>query len=162
VLMDAQAPRLDVERAEYRALGPKLELKIELIDVAGPEGFVRAFLAARETHAQAMVLPQTPMMNFHRERLAALALQHRLPTVAGAGEGQFARSGGFMNYGASILANWRRSADYVHKILEGAQPADLPVERPARFELVINLKTAQALGLTVPPHLLVLADEVIR
>ena len=162
VLMDSQAPRAVAEREEYRALAHKLRLDVLLLDIGGPEQFEAAFREARAGRAQALVLPQTPLMNFHRERLAALALAYRLPAVGGTGSGQFARSGGLLNYGPSIEASWRRAADYVQRILQGARPADLPVEQPSRFQLVINQRTAQALGLELPQHLLVLADEVIR
>jgi putative ABC transport system substrate-binding protein len=162
VLMDSQAPRAAAEREEYRALARQMRLEVQLLDVSGPEQFEAAFRDARANGAQGLVLPQTPLMNFHRERLASLALENRLPAVGGTGSGQFARSGGLLNYGPSIEASWRRAADYVQRILQGTRPADLPVEQPSRFELVINQRTAQALGLELPQHLLVLADEVIR
>jgi putative ABC transport system substrate-binding protein len=92
--------------------------------------------------------------------VVALAAQHRLPAVFDARE--FADAGGLMTYGPSVLDSFRRAAVYVDKILKGAQPATLPVERPVKFEFVINLKTAQALGVTIPPALLYQADKVIR
>jgi putative tryptophan/tyrosine transport system substrate-binding protein len=92
--------------------------------------------------------------------MAALALQHRLPAIFP--ETEFAVSGGLMGYGPSIVNNFRRAADYVDKILRGAKPAELPIEQPTRFELVINLKTAKTLGLTIPPSLLARADQVIE
>ena len=96
----------------------------------------------------------------HPERLAALAAQSRLPAMY---QGQeFAEAGGLMSYGTDRLDQWRRAATYVDKILKGANPADLPVEQPTTFELVISLKTAQALGLTIPPSLLFQATEVLR
>jgi len=96
----------------------------------------------------------------HRSRLAELAATSRLPTVHT--DRAFVEAGGLISYGASPPDGWRRAATYVDKILKGAKPADLPVEQPTRFELVINLKTAQALGITMPPSLLLLADEVIQ
>jgi putative ABC transport system substrate-binding protein len=96
----------------------------------------------------------------HRTRVVALAAQHRLPAVFDARE--FAEAGGLMTYGPSVPDSYRRAAVYVDKILKGTKPADLPVEQPVKFELVINLKTAKALGMTMPPSLLLLADEVIQ
>ena len=93
-------------------------------------------------------------------RVARLALESRLPTVSG--EPGFAEAGGLMTYGPSLLDSWRRAATYVDRILKGAKPADLPVEQPTKFELVINLKTAKALGLTIPQSVLVRADEIIE
>jgi putative ABC transport system substrate-binding protein len=100
------------------------------------------------------------MFYVHRARIAELELKDRLPTMSG--ENLFASAGGLMNYGANIDDSWRRSAVYVDKILKGAKPADLPVEQVTKFELVINLKTAKALGLTIPPSLLQRADQVIE
>ena len=96
----------------------------------------------------------------YRGRIIDLAAQHRLPAIYA--ERAFVDAGGLMSYGARLADFWQRAAVYVDKILKGAKPADLPVEWPTKFELIINLKTAKALGLTIPPHLLVLADEVIR
>ncbi len=96
----------------------------------------------------------------HSAQLAELALASRLPTMAA--DPGYAQAGGLIDYGANQPKNWHRAATYVHKILHGAKPADLPVEQPTHFKLVLNLKTAQALGITFPPTLLVLADEVIQ
>jgi putative tryptophan/tyrosine transport system substrate-binding protein len=100
------------------------------------------------------------MLNSHRTRLADLAARSRLPAAYGVRES--VEAGGLMSYGPSFLDFYRRSAAYVDKILKGAKPADLPVEQPMKFELVLNLKTAEALGLTIPPLILFQADEVIR
>ena len=100
------------------------------------------------------------MLYSHRVRLVELATRSRLPLMAGARE--FAEAGGFMSYGADIAASFRRAADYVDRILKGAKPSDLPVEQPTKFELVINLKTAKALGLAIAPAVLARADQVIE
>ena len=108
-----------------------------------------------------LVVPTDPMFFDHRERIADLALKHRLPTIYGSGSSS--EAGGLMAYGVeSRRICCRRAATYVDKILKGAKPADLPVEQPTKFELVINLKTAKALGLTIPPSLLARADQVIE
>jgi putative ABC transport system substrate-binding protein len=99
------------------------------------------------------------MFNAHRQRILAFARTHRLPTVCGVRV--YAEAGCLMAYAPEIFEMWRRAA-VVDKILKGAKPAELPVEQPAKFESVINLKTAEALGITIPPTLLILADEVIR
>jgi ABC-type uncharacterized transport system substrate-binding protein len=102
----------------------------------------------------------TPVFDSHRRRLVDLAAKNQLPTVY-AGKG-WAEDGGLMSYGPDFADLFRRAATYVDKILKGAKPADLPVEQPTKFELVINLKTANALGLTIPPSLLARADQVIE
>jgi putative tryptophan/tyrosine transport system substrate-binding protein len=101
-----------------------------------------------------------PPLSAHRTQIAALAAKSRLPTIYGMRE--YVEAGGLMSYGASGTDLFRRAAAYVDKILKGAKPGDLPMEQPTKFELVINLKTAQALGLTIPSSLLFQADEVIR
>jgi putative ABC transport system substrate-binding protein len=100
------------------------------------------------------------MFGTHRQRIVELAATHRLPSISRSPG--FAEAGGLMQYGEDIRELHRRAATHVHKILKGAKPADLPVEQPTKFKLVINLKTAQALGITMPPSLLLLTDEVIR
>jgi putative ABC transport system substrate-binding protein len=115
---------------------------------------------AQQGHAQALIMVQSALFAAHRARLAELALASRLPTMSG--ETGYAKVGGLMNYGPNLQASWRRAATYVDRLLKGAKPADLPVERPTQFELAINLKTATALGITVPTSLLFQATEVIR
>ena len=95
-----------------------------------------------------------------RAQIAEFGLKYRIPTMTP--EPGFAKAGGLVQYGPSVVENWRRAATYVDKILKGAKPADLPVEQPTKFELVINMKTAKALGLTIPPSLLQRADQVIE
>jgi putative tryptophan/tyrosine transport system substrate-binding protein len=102
----------------------------------------------------------SPIFHTQRAHIVTLAARSRLPTMFGFSDG--ARAGGLMAYDVSVVDSARRLADYVDKILKGTKPADLPVEQPTKFELVLNLKTAQALGTTMPPTLLVLADEVIK
>ena len=119
-----------------------------------------AFAAALKGGAGGLTVLEDPVTRFHRARLVDLAAQSRLPTMYWGRV--FAEAGGLMSYTASDHDMDRRAAYYVDRILKGGKPADLPVEQPTKFELVINLKTAQALGLTIPPTLLFQADEVIR
>jgi ABC transporter substrate binding protein len=120
----------------------------------------KAFAGIADERVQALVIFADPLMVFHEKKLADLALQNRLPAIFGFRE--FADLGGLISYGASLREQYRRAAAYVDKILKGAKPGDLPIEQPTRFELVINLKTAKALGLDVPDKMLALADEVIE
>ena len=119
-----------------------------------------AFQAAVAGRARGVIFMQSPLFTLYAERIAKLGLTHRLPTMAG--ESGFADAGGLMNYGPSIPDNWRRAASFVDRILKGAKAGDLPVEQPARLELVVNGNTALALGLTLPPSLLISADRIIE
>ena len=139
-----------------RALGVQLQLLL----VQEPEDYQGAFAAAISERAEAMVVIQCYLNAFNLQRLVDLAAQHRLPAIYSTRA--WVQAGGLMSYGPSGPDMARRAATSVDKILKGAKPADLPVEQPTKFELVINLKTAQALGITLPPSLLLLADEVIE
>ena len=119
-----------------------------------------AFAAMQRERAEALIVELTPFTGENRKRIVELAAQHRLPTLIETRG--FVDLGGLMSYGPSLPATFRRSAHYVDRIFKGAKPADLPVEQPTKFELVINMKTAKALGLTIPQSLLARADEVIR
>ena len=119
-----------------------------------------AFAAMRRERAQALWVQSTPFSSVHRKQIVELASQHRLPTIS---ESRiFVDVGGLMSYGPSFPEMFRRSAHYVDRIFKGAKPADLPIEQPTKFEMIINLKTAKALGLTIPQSVLARADEVIR
>jgi putative tryptophan/tyrosine transport system substrate-binding protein len=122
--------------------------------------FERVFDTATQEGAGALLILPALLFTLHHSRLTALAATHRLPTVYW--RRSFAKAGGSLAYGPKVSDLTRRTAHYVDRILKGAKPADLPVERPITFELVINLKTAQALGLTIPPTLLFQATDVIR
>jgi putative ABC transport system substrate-binding protein len=137
-----------------------LGVTLQPIEVRGPEDFEAAFAAATRGNAQALIAFDDNATLAHRPRISALAASSRLPAMYGFRE--FPDEGGLMSYGPSLVDLYRRAATYVDKILKGAKPADLPVEQPTKFELVINRKTANALGLTVPPTLLAQADEVIE
>jgi len=154
---EASADQLRAAEAVARSLGIQLQ-PLELRQP--PYEFAGAFAAAAQGQAEALVVLNSPIMFRQHAHLMDLVAKSRLPTMFGIAES--ARAGGLMSYDVDKFVMWRRLADYVDKILKGAKPAELPVEQPMKFELVINLKTAKALGLTIPPHLLVLADEVIQ
>jgi putative tryptophan/tyrosine transport system substrate-binding protein len=143
-----------------KAAGERLGLTLHMVPAATVEDFDGAFVSmARENVAAVFVVP-APIQVMHRARLAELALKHRLPTMFESKEN--VEAGGLMSYGADRNDLSRRAALYIDKILKGAKPADLPVEQASKYQLVINLKTAKALGLDLPPSLLARADEVIE
>jgi putative ABC transport system substrate-binding protein len=158
VVLDSTS-RLDPTplREAARVLGLTLLLSAE---TATPDEFQSAFAAMSRHGADALYAPETPVNARHRRLIVELAAQYRLPAMYSSRD--FVDAGGLMAYGPSFAALFRRAAAYVDKILKGTQPADLPVEQPMHFELVINMKTAQALGLVLPPTLLFQADEVIQ
>jgi len=139
-----------------RALG----VQLHILQARTPPEIEAAFAAMRSQRARGVLVLRDPLFVAQRTQVAALAAKSRLPAVYGIRE--HAEAGGLMAYGANVPLMYRRAATYVDKILKGAKPADLPVEQPTRFELVINLKTAKALGLTIPPSVLVRADQVIQ
>jgi putative ABC transport system substrate-binding protein len=135
-------------------------LKLQYLDVRTSKDLETAFQAAAKEHADAVLMLGGPLFIYQRTKIAELAIKSRLPAVYNRSE--FVEDGGLMTYGASIPDLHRRAATYVDKILKGAKPADLPVEQPAKFELVINLKAAKQIGLTIPPNVLARADRVIK
>jgi putative tryptophan/tyrosine transport system substrate-binding protein len=139
-----------------RALG----VQLSRVDAGTPAAIPDALAAIAHSGAEALMIADTSMLNAHRQRILDFARMHRLPTVCGVRA--YAKAGCLMAYAPNLDEMWRRAAAFVDKILKGAKPADLPVEQPAKFRLVINLTTAQALGLTIPPALLFQADEVIQ
>jgi putative ABC transport system substrate-binding protein len=142
--------------AAARSLG----VQIQVLPVRGPKDFAAAYAAASEARADAMILSPSPVLSFHNKPLVDLAAKHRLPAIYGNPES--VKLGGLMSYGPSYTALFRRAATYVDKILKGARPDDLPIEQPTTFELAINLRTAKALGVTIPQALLLRADKVIE
>jgi putative ABC transport system substrate-binding protein len=128
--------------------------------VRNPDELDHAFSTMTREHAGALVTFPSPMFYAERRRLVGLAAKHRLPSMFNATE--FVELGGLIAYGASIPDLNRRAGTYVDKILKGTKPGDLPIEQPTKFDLVINIKTAKALGLTIPPSLLQRADQVIE
>jgi putative tryptophan/tyrosine transport system substrate-binding protein len=152
----AHRPALGESEGAARALG----VQLQPVEVRAPDEFTSAFAALRSERASALMLLADSMFGSHRAQVVDLAAKSRLPSMFWVKD--FVAAGGLLSYGASYPDLLRRAATYVDKILKGAKPADLPMEQPTKFELVINLKTAQALGLTLPPTLLFQADEVIR
>jgi putative ABC transport system substrate-binding protein len=137
-----------------------LGVQLQLVKVRGPDEFDQAFSTMARERAEALFQFPSVMLFNERTRLVELAAKHRLPSMFNARE--FVELGGLISYGASITDLSRRAATYVDKILKGAKPSDLPVEQPTKFELFLNLKTAKALSITIPPTLLARADEVIE
>src|SRR5262249_44207624 len=142
------------------AAAEKLGLKVVAVDARVPPEIENAFAAASRRGAAAVVVATDAFFSGQGSRLAEASLRHRLPTISIYDEN--VRAGGLMSYGQDIADFHRQAAAYVDKILKGARPADLPVEEPTKFVLAINLRTAKALGLAVPPSLLLRADEVIQ
>jgi putative ABC transport system substrate-binding protein len=124
------------------------------------DGFDSAFEAARHGRAGCIITLEDPFTITHRARIVELARKHRLPALYG--RRLYVDAGGLMSYGPDPIDQYRRAAIYVDRILNGTKPSDLPVEQPTKFELAVNLKTAKALGLTIPPSLLARADQVIE
>ena len=152
----AKKDRLEAADVAARALG----VQLQVVEARGPEDFDRAFSDMTRARADALAVPAINLFTLERRRLVNLAAKNRLPAVYP--NRDFVDAGGLMSYGPDLAEMSRRAASYVDKILKGAKPGDIPVERPTKFELVINLKTAKALGLTIPPALLQRADQVIE
>jgi putative tryptophan/tyrosine transport system substrate-binding protein len=145
---------------EAEAVAKTLGLRLQSVGVRGPDDFESAFKTARSGGTEALIVISNPLSNTHRARIVDLAAQNRLPAIYP--ESAFVDAGGLMSYGVNFLDLWRRAATYVDKILKGTKPTDLPVEQPTKFELVINLKAAKQIDLTIPPNVLARADKVIK
>jgi putative ABC transport system substrate-binding protein len=145
---------------ETQAAAQKISVQLRSLDVRRPDELDRAFEVAKRGKDDALIVIQDSFTLVNQKTITRLAARHRLPAMYGSSS--FAEEGGLMSYGANARELWRRAAVFVDKILKGATPADLPIEQPTKFELEINLKTAMALGLTIPPSLLARADEVIQ
>ena len=148
----------EVKQTESAA--PSLGVKIQVLEVRDPKEFDNAYTALTKQQAGALIIILGSFTNFHRRQLVDLAVKNRLPTMCE--DAGWTEEGCLLSYGHDPHHNWRRAAVFVDKILKGTKPADLPVEQPMKFELVINLKTAKQIGLTIPPNVLARADRVIR
>jgi putative tryptophan/tyrosine transport system substrate-binding protein len=145
---------------ETELVAGALKVQLQYLDVLDLKGIETAFRAASKGRADAVLALNSPVLNSHRTQVAGLAVKNRLPAIYPWPE--IVEAGGLMTYSASYTDLFRRVATYVDKILKGTKPADLPVEQPVKFELIINLKAAKQIGLTIPPNVLVRADRVIK
>jgi putative tryptophan/tyrosine transport system substrate-binding protein len=160
VLSNPANPNQSLAISNITSTAQSLAVELRFLEVREPNQFDDAFAAMTKDRVSALLVVSDTIFLVNRERLVTLAAAIRLPVVYGIKE--HVEAGGLMSYGPSLSDLWRRAAIFVTKILRGAKPADLPVEQPTKFELVINVKAAKALGLSVPPALLVRADEVIE
>jgi len=145
---------------QTKKVAERLDISVEVVEIADPERLPEAFSTIVARHAGGVIVLPDPGFIAHRDRIAQLALQHRLPSAAQ--DRPIAVAGCLLAFGPDLNELYRQAARFVDKILRGAKPGDIPVEQPTKFELVINLKTAKALGLTIPPSLLARADQVIE
>ena len=157
---DPGNPALTIRLKEMQAAAQALELKLQALEVRTPKELESAFEAAIREHAGALLVPAV-MVSPYRRQIVDFADKKRLPLIYDTRE-FVEQAGGLMSYGPDFSDLWRRAAAYVDKILKGAKPADLPVEQPTKFELVINLRAAKQIGLTIPPNVLARADRVIK
>jgi putative ABC transport system substrate-binding protein len=161
VLLNPANPTHAFYWRELQAAAPSLDVKIQAVEVRGSNDLARALATVTSWQADGLFVLEDPLLlPAHQTDIVAFAARHRLPTISGLRT--LADAGGLMSFGASFPDLFRQAATLVVKILKGARPADLPVEQPTKFELVINLRTARALGLTVPPPLLLRADQVLE
>jgi ABC-type uncharacterized transport system substrate-binding protein len=160
IMFNVNAPASVLEMKEVQETARSLGIEVASSEIVRVEEIAPAIEVLNKARVDALYVVIDPLMSNNRIRVNALALGARLPTMHGFRE--FVEAGGLMSYGPNFLDLFRRTADLVDKILRGAKPADIPVEQPTKFELVVNLKTAQALGLEIPPMLLARADEVIE
>ena len=159
-MLDMGNSALATQWPDIEVAAKSMQLRPQLLDVRRGEDLERAFDTAIKQRAEAMMVGLGTVAQSNVGRVVDLSVKRRLPSIYSSRE--FVDAGGLMAYGVSYPDLYRRAAKYVDKILKGAKPGDLPIEQPTKFELVINLKTAKALGLTIPPSLLGRADEVIQ
>jgi putative ABC transport system substrate-binding protein len=145
---------------EIALVANAVEVKVQEVDVLNVSDIEKAFGAASKADASAVLVMGSPILNSHRTQVVVLAAKSRLPATYSRPE--YVQDGGLLYYGTSFPDLFHRAATYVDKILKGAKPADLPIEQPTRFELIINMKAAKQIGLTIPPNVLARADKVIK
>ena len=160
ILWNPANPAKVLDFKEAQAAAQALGIQLQSLEVRQPDDFDRAFGAATRERAEALSVRSESVALFNRKRIVEFAAKRRLPAIYELSE--FVDAGGLMSYGPQPLDLYRRAAYFVDKILKGAKPADLPIEQPTKFELVINLKTAKAIGLTIPQSILIRADRIIE
>jgi len=160
VLVDASHPVADAQLREVQAAAARLGVQLVVLHASSDHDFETVFATLSKQKAEALLVCASPLFNDRRDQLVALAARHNIPAASELRE--FATAGGLLSYGNSLVDVYRQLGVYAGRILKGTNPADLPVVRPTKFELVINLKTARALGINISDNLLLLADEVIE
>jgi putative ABC transport system substrate-binding protein len=160
VIWNPESPPSAAGFKEAQIAAKALGVQLQSLEMRSPNGFEGTFQAAAKSGTGALTLLSDALMFSHRTRILELARKYRLPTMHT--QSLWVEAGGLMSYGTYFPDLFRRAATYVDKILKGAKPADLPVEQPTKFEMIINLKTAKQIGLTIPPNVLARADKVIR
>jgi len=161
ILWNSDSPGVSVGFKEYEAAAHALKIPFQSLEIRGRNPDLEgAFQAASKERANALITARDPVLNRYQKQIADLAIKNRLASMFEGSD--FVEAGGLMSYSSSDTDSFRRAAVYVDKILKGAKPADLPVEQPTKFELIINLKTAKQISLTIPPNVLVRADRVIK
>jgi len=160
VLANAQNPVTRAQIERMRIAAKQFDLTVTVFPYQGTADFSAALAAIERAQAHALIPDTDPLTTSKRQSIIAFAAEHRLPAVYGLRD--FVDAGGLVSYGTSIFDVWRRAATYVDRILKGVKPADLPIEQPTKFDLVVNLKTAAEQGLTIPRSILARADEVIE
>jgi putative ABC transport system substrate-binding protein len=159
-LINPSSPSEEIYAREAPVVASGLGLRIPVLNASTEHDLDDAFASLGKTGVDALVVPPEPFFDSQRDRIVALAARYAVPMIAGLRE--YVVAGGLMSYGASLADSYRRAGIYAGRVLRGEKPADLPVMQPTKFDLVLNLKTAKALGLAVPDRLLALADEVIE
>lgn len=159
VLFNPANPALPPALKVMEVTARSLTIELQLIEAPSPQDFGVAFTAMSQRHSEGFVVVDDPVLRSHGRAIAELAANRRLPSV---GEREYAEDGGLLAYAVNRPAVWRRAAFFIDRILKGAKPGDLPVEQPTKFDLVVNMRTAKLLRLTVPPSLLLRADQVIE
>jgi putative ABC transport system substrate-binding protein len=160
VLLNGNNPYHQILFSELQGPAKSLGLKIHALEIRNAKDFENAFAVAGRERSDALAMLEDPQLFINRQAIIELAAKTRLPTMYP--EQDFVQAGGLMSYGANAADLYRRAASYVDRILKGAKPGDIPIEQPTKFELVINLKTAKQIGLTIPPNVLTRADRVIK
>jgi putative tryptophan/tyrosine transport system substrate-binding protein len=159
-LVNPSNPSAENYAKQVPTVASALGIRVPVLNASTEHDLDECFASLGKIGADALIVPAEPFFDSQRDRIVALAARYAVPMIAGLGE--YVAAGGLMSYGASLSDSYRRAGIYVGRVLKGEKPADLPVMQPTKFDLVLNLKTAKALGLTVPDRLLALADEVIE